>query len=108
MVDAFQRLDIDSVPRSNSVYAFPAHAASGEQVESQQHDGHQGADSGAADVVPVGVETQIIDAMDPQQQSDSTRVVEAEGSVLGTLMAGEDNQEDRSLEVNAFLLIPAP
>lgn len=46
--------------------------------------------------------------MDLPHQSDSNWVIEAENPVLATPMAGEDNQEDRSLEVNAFLLILAP
>lgn len=56
MVDAFQRLDISSVPRSNSLYAFPDHARNEEQAEPQQHDEHRAADSNAANIVSVEVE----------------------------------------------------
>lgn len=56
MADAFERLDINSVPRSNNLYAFPSHTANEEQVEPGQHDGHRATDSNAVGVVCTEVE----------------------------------------------------
>ncbi|KDQ30518.1 hypothetical protein PLEOSDRAFT_155197 [Pleurotus ostreatus PC15] len=106
MVDAFQRLDINSVARPNNVYAFPAHAATEEQVELRQHDGHRAADSSTASLVSAGVETQTIDAVAPHRRSDSNRVLGVEDSDIVTPTGEEDNQGDR-LDVSIILFIPA-
>ncbi|KAF4605477.1 hypothetical protein EYR40_004261 [Pleurotus pulmonarius] len=106
MVDAFQRLGINSVPRSNSAYAFPGHAGNEEQVAPHQQDGRRTTDSTTVDIVPV--ETQVILAVDSVHQSDLHQVIEAVNTVVATPMHKEDNLGASSLEVNVFLPIPSP
>ncbi|KAL4260003.1 hypothetical protein AB1N83_008255 [Pleurotus pulmonarius] len=96
MVDAFQRLDINSVPRSNSAYAFPSHAGNEEQVAPHQQDGRRTTDSTTVDIVPV--ETQVILAVDSVHQSDLHQVIEAVNTVVATPMHKEDNLGASSLE----------
>ncbi|KAF4572652.1 hypothetical protein EYR36_007162 [Pleurotus pulmonarius] len=96
MVDAFQRLDINSVPRSSSAYAFPSHAGNEEQVAPHQQDGRRTTDSTTVDIVPV--ETQAIPAVDSVPQSDPHQVIEVVDTGVATPTDEEDNQEDSFLD----------
>ncbi|KAF4605473.1 hypothetical protein EYR40_004257 [Pleurotus pulmonarius] len=49
IVDAFQRLNIDSIPHSDNVYTFPDQAVNDEQADPQQSDDLRAVTPNAAD-----------------------------------------------------------
>ncbi|KAG9223064.1 hypothetical protein CCMSSC00406_0000247 [Pleurotus cornucopiae] len=103
MADAFQRLNMDSIPRHNNAYTFPDHAANGEQEEPQETDDLRAVAPNAVDTV--SAETQTIGAVDVQRQRDSNGVIEDSFIVIPTGGDGGENQGDGPLEVILLLFL---
>ncbi|KDQ30526.1 hypothetical protein PLEOSDRAFT_1101515 [Pleurotus ostreatus PC15] len=99
MADAFQRLNMDSIPRHNNAYTFPDHAANGEQEEPQETDDLRAVAPNAVDTV--SAETQTIGAVDVQRQRDSNGVIEDSFIVIPTGGDGGENQGDGPLETGS-------